>query len=95
VIFGWPAWVSGRSGPLDPAPAWEHQLARTGLAVERLTATVHRLNADEEERKREAVGHYATQLPALDAMCGGLDKKDRFSYEVEWAVPGDAGADAG
>ena len=86
VIFGWPSWVTGRTGPVDPAPAWEHQLATTGIPLEHLSASVHPLRADEEERKVEAVRAYATQLPALDAMCGGSQRDDRFAYEVEWAV---------
>lgn len=87
VIFGWPSWVTGRTGPVDPAYAWEHQLAKTDVPLERLSATVHPLRADEEERKLEAVRLYATQLPALDAMFGWSQRDDRFAYEVEWTVP--------
>lgn len=89
VAYGWPAWVTDEPAHpfLDVAVWLECQLEAGGLRASALAPQVHRLGVDAVERKMRAVEAYDTQVPALDAQCGGRLRDVRtVSYEVSWAA---------
>jgi hypothetical protein len=87
TVYGWPAWVTGAEpdARLRPEAGWEGALAGTGLALGEPGAEVERLDPAKLARKREAVGAYRTQLPALEAQFGALDD-EVLGHEVTWRV---------
>ena len=86
---GWPSWVTGSEADGRKADArWRSRLSASGLAVERLEPEVHRLDAEQEERKRAAVSCYRTQLGALEAKFGLLTRPELLRYEVVWRLAG-------
>ncbi len=84
VRFGWPAWVTASNGQsdVDVDAFWTGRLTSVGLSRERLTPTVRRLTAENQDRKLAAVTTYRTQWPALERITppGALE------YEVEWVL---------
>jgi LmbE family N-acetylglucosaminyl deacetylase len=84
---GWPSWVTGSEADGRKADArWRSHLSASGLAVERLEPEVHRLDPEQEERKRAAVSCYRTQLGALEAKFGLLTRPELLRYEVVWRL---------
>lgn len=88
VEFGWPGWVTGEPGALAVEAGWEEILAGAGLSLDRLEPTVHELDPEARERKLEAIRAYRSQLPALQAMFGGLDDPGPLRYELTWELRG-------
>ena len=88
LIYGWPSWVSGRPGQVDPAPLWEAALLDAGIAPQEAVPSVRELSPGGRARKLEAVLTYRTQSAALDLMFGGLTRPDRLAYEVTWELGG-------
>jgi len=89
LAFGWPSWVDGRDPDplLDPTPWLANELASAGLDLDVLAAVPRVLSDAQATRKRTAVSAYASQLPALDALCGGrLTDPGTSRYELEWRV---------
>ena len=86
TLHGWPAWVTGRRGPVRKDLArgwWEHVLAGT----EAVTPTMHRLDPAARARKISAVRLYRTQLQGLAEFAGRpLTDPETLGYEVAWAT---------
>ena len=93
-VHGWPAWVTaGRngSGPepsefLDPEAYWTLALEGSGIHLAELQPNVRRLDDAEDAAKREAVGRYRTQVPALEAEFAMLTRPEVLRYEVTWPL---------
>jgi len=89
LAFGWPAWVDGREPDplLDPTPWLADELAAAGVDVDARSAVVRALSDGEAARKRAAVSAYASQLPALDALCGArLTDPVASRFELAWRL---------
>ncbi len=86
---GWPAWVTGATcaSDADTAHEWERSMANAGLSLRELAPQVRALDTTEQERKREAVSCYRTQLSALEASFSLLSRPEILSYEVIWQLP--------
>jgi LmbE family N-acetylglucosaminyl deacetylase len=84
TVRGWPAWVSGRNGPVskDLAGAlWDRVLAATGAVA----PEVHHLDDASHARKLAAVEMYGTQLRALEEFVGcPLGDPEVLGHEVTW-----------
>jgi len=90
TVDGWPRWVlGGSSSGADPAAErWAAELETTGIPVERMVATAHRLPAEEHAGKLEAVLTYGSQTAPLQKVCGrSLDDPRLLGFEVEWQLP--------
>ncbi len=89
TMLGWPRWVfNGEPSTQDRASEqWASQLEATGIALERMTPTTHRLDAYEYERKLEAVLAYATQIAPLQRVFGSpLEDPEVLGFEVDWRL---------
>jgi LmbE family N-acetylglucosaminyl deacetylase len=89
TLYGWPAWVSGgQTDPhLDPEAYWDLALEGSGVSLRALSAEVRALDRAQEARKREAVGRYRTQVPALEMQFGLFARPEVLRYEVVWPLP--------
>ena len=91
TLFGWPRWVlnGGSSRGADPAgERWENQLEATGIPIDRMLRLVHRLPAEGQAGKREAVNTYASQQAPLRRTFGSsLEDPRLLGFEVEWRLP--------
>jgi LmbE family N-acetylglucosaminyl deacetylase len=90
TLLGWPRWVlNGGSSGDDPAgEQWASQLQATGVAPERMSPSARRLEAEEHERKLEAVLTYATQIAPLEQIFGAsLEDPELLGFEVDWRLP--------
>jgi hypothetical protein len=89
--FGWPAWVTGNEAEAakDRAAAlWARSLARTEVAADSMTATVHELDPQAHARKLIAVNAYRTQLKGLAMLARWpLADRETLGYEVVWKLP--------
>lgn len=90
TVDGWPRWVlnGGSSSGADPAAErWASQLATTGIPVERMDATAHRLPAEDHARKFEAVLTYGSQIAPLQQVFGSsLEDPQLLGFEVDWRL---------
>jgi hypothetical protein len=90
TLSGWPQWVlDGSSCPgADRAgDRWTAQLETTGMPVERMMATTHRLSAEARAGKREAVLTYRSQVaPLQEAFGSSLQGRELLGFEVEWKL---------
>jgi LmbE family N-acetylglucosaminyl deacetylase len=93
-LDGWPPAVT-RGDPEGPADgtSWSvesalvHEVASVFPEPVALRRRVHRLDPAAVGRKRRAIAAYATQLPLLDAQCGGrLSRGDDLALEVAWEL---------
>jgi LmbE family N-acetylglucosaminyl deacetylase len=90
TVLGWPRWVlDGSSSGADPAgERWASQLETTGIPVERMVATTHRLPARAHARKLEAVLSYGSQTMPLERVFGrSLEDPELLGFEVVWRLP--------
>jgi len=90
TLHGWPRWVlgGGSSGEDRAGEQWASQLEATGIALERMAPTARRLEAEEHERKLEAVFAYATQIAPLQRVFGAsLEDPEVLGFEVDWRLP--------
>jgi LmbE family N-acetylglucosaminyl deacetylase len=93
-IHGWPAWVAGSSNGasaepaefLDPEAFWALAFEGSGLDLAALQPSVRRLDDAEDTAKREAIGRYRTQVPALEAEFALLSRPETLRYEVTWPL---------
>ena len=92
TVFGWPRWVlNGSSGTGTGADRagdrWAAQLGTTGVPVERMVATTHRLSREARAGKREAVLAYRSQVaPLQEAFGSSLQDRGLLGFEVEWRL---------
>jgi hypothetical protein len=90
TVDGWPRWVlnGGSSSGADPAAErWVSQLETTGIPVQRMDATAHRLPAEDHAGKLEAVLAYASQIATLQEVFGSsLDDPQLLGFEVDWRL---------
>ncbi len=94
-VHGWPAWVTaGRNGTgagpaefLDPEAYWDMAFDGSGIDLAGLDPRVHRLDDAQDSAKRDAVGRYRTQVPALDAEFAIFARPDVLRFEVVWPLP--------
>ncbi len=95
TINGWPAWVTadGRNGAsaepatfLDPEARWTLACAGSGIDLAELEPQVHRLDDAQDAAKRDAVGRYRTQVPALESEFAMLVRPEILRYEVIWPL---------
>jgi hypothetical protein len=90
TLDGWPRWVlgGGSSSGADPAAErWASQLETTGIPVERMDATAHRLTAEDHARKFEAVLTYDSQIAPLQQVFGSsLEDPQLLGFEVDWRL---------
>lgn len=88
TVFGWPQWVLDGSAGTDPGgELWATQLESTGIPVERMIATAHRLPAEDRARKLEAVLTYGSQVaPLQQAFGSSLDDPQPLGFEVNWRL---------
>lgn len=88
TVLGWPRWVlDGSSSEADPAgEGWATQLQETGVSVERMAATVHRLPTEDHSRKLEAVFAYGSQIAPLQEDFGSLAEPHLLGLEVDWRL---------
>jgi LmbE family N-acetylglucosaminyl deacetylase len=94
-VHGWPAWVTGgRNGAsaepqefLDPEVLWTFAFEGSGIDLAGLQPQVHRLDDAQDAAKRDAIGRYRTQLPALEAQFAMLTRPEVLRYEVTWPLP--------
>jgi LmbE family N-acetylglucosaminyl deacetylase len=89
TLDGWPRWVlGGSSSGADPtAERWANQLETTGIPVERMDATVHRLPAEAHAGKLEAVLAYGSQIAPLQQVFGSsLEDPQLLGFEVDWRL---------
>jgi hypothetical protein len=89
TVFGWPRWVlDGSSSGADPAgERWASQLQATGIAVERMVATAHRLGAEDHAGKLEAVLSYRSQIaPLRQVFESSLEDPQMLGFEVDWRL---------
>ncbi len=90
TVAGWPQWVlEESSAETDRAgEQWAKQLEATGVPVERMVATKHRLPADEHASKLEAVLSYSSQIAPLQETLGALlEDPQLLGLEVDWRLP--------
>lgn len=90
TVSGWPRWVlDGSSSGADSAgERWASQLETTGIPVERMVATTHRLPAQAHTRKLEAVLTYGSQIAPLQRIFGrSLEDPRPLGLEVDWRLP--------
>lgn len=95
TVFGWPRWMlDGSSGAGAGAGAdragdrWAAQLERTGVPVERMAASTHRLSTEVRAGKREAVLTYRSQIAPLQKAFGSsLEDPRLLGLEVDWRLP--------
>jgi hypothetical protein len=88
IIEGWPRWVLGGSAAAaDPAAElWVRQLGDTGIPMQRMQATVHRLPEQGYAGKLEAVLSYASQMAPLQRVFGPLEDSQLIGLEVDWRL---------
>lgn len=86
--YGWPSWVSGAEEEpnLDPMALWEARFASAGLTLADLPAKVSKLDAEQAERKLEAVRRYRSQFAALEAQFH-MTRPGVLGHEVVWTLP--------
>jgi LmbE family N-acetylglucosaminyl deacetylase len=86
---GWPAWVTGAppESDSDATTRWEHSMHDAGLSLSELAPQVRTLDAAEQERKRQAIDCYRTQLPGLEASFSLFSRPEILRYEVIWQLP--------
>jgi LmbE family N-acetylglucosaminyl deacetylase len=91
TVFGWPRWVldGGSSGAADrPGERWTSQLEDTGISVERMVASAHRLPTEDRARKLEAVLTYRSQIAPLQHVFeSSLEDPEQLGFEVAWRLP--------
>ncbi len=91
TVFGWPRWVldGGSSTGADPAgERWASQLDATGIPVERMLRDVHRLPAEDQAGKLDAVRAYGSQIAPLRRVFGpSLEDPQLLGFEVDWRLP--------
>lgn len=90
TVDGWPRWVAngGSSSGADPAAErWTTELETTGIPVERMDATAHRLQAEAHAGKLEAVLTYGSQIGPLQQVFGSsLEDPQLLGFEVDWRL---------
>lgn len=90
TVDGWPRWVlgGGSSSGADPAAErWATELETTGIPVERMDATAHRLPAEDHAGKLEAVLTYGSQIAPLQQVFGSsLADPQLLGFEVDWRL---------
>jgi hypothetical protein len=90
TVEGWPRWVLGgrSSSGADPAAErWAAELETTGIPVERMDATAHRLPAEEHAGKLDAVLTYGSQITPLQQVFGSsLEDPQLLGFEVDWRL---------
>jgi hypothetical protein len=90
TVSGWPQWVlDDSSSEADLASErWTTQLQATGIPVEDMVATVHRLGTEDQASKIEAVLSYGSQIAPLQRVFGhSLDDPQLLGVEVDWQLP--------
>ncbi|HEY7830965.1 MAG TPA: PIG-L family deacetylase [Solirubrobacteraceae bacterium] len=90
TVAGWPQWVlEESSAETDRAgEQWAMQLEATGVPVERMVATTHRLPAAVHASKVEAVLTYRSQIAPLQESFGAsLEDLQLLGLEVDWRLP--------
>jgi LmbE family N-acetylglucosaminyl deacetylase len=91
TVFGWPRWVldGGPSRAADrPGERWTSQLEDTGISVERMVASAHRLPTEDHARKLEAVLTYRSQIAPLQQVFeSSLEDPEQLGFEVAWRLP--------
>jgi LmbE family N-acetylglucosaminyl deacetylase len=91
TVFGWPRWAldGGSSKGADPAgKRWASQLEATGIPVERMLRAVHRLPAEDQACKLDAVRTYGSQIAPLRRVFGpSLEDPQLLGFEVDWRLP--------
>ncbi len=90
TVDGWPRWVlnGGSSSGADPAAErWAAELETTGIPIERMDATAHRLPAEEHAGKLDAVLTYSSQIAPLQQVFGSsLKDPQLLGLEVAWRL---------
>jgi hypothetical protein len=90
TVDGWPRWVlgGGSSSGADPAAErWTTELETTGIPVERMDATAHRLPAEDHAGKLDAVLTYGSQIALLQQVFGSsLEDPQLLGFEVDWRL---------
>jgi hypothetical protein len=90
IVDGWPRWVlnGGSFSGTDPAAErWAAQLETTGIPVERMDATAHRLQAEAHAGKLDAVLTYSSQIaPLQQAFGSSLEDRHLLGFEVDWRL---------
>ncbi len=91
TVNGWPRWVlnggSSSSGADPAAERWASQLETTGIPVERMDATAHRLPAEDHAGKLDAVLAYGSQIAPLQHVFGSsLEDPQLLGFEVDWGL---------
>jgi GlcNAc-PI de-N-acetylase len=89
TVEGWPRWVlDGSSAAADPAAElWARQLEDTGIPMQRMLATAHRLPEQEHAGKLEAVLSYASQVAPLQHVFeSSLEDPQLLGFEVDWRL---------
>jgi hypothetical protein len=89
TMFGWPRWVLDRSSSgRDPAgERWANQLESTGIPIERMVPTVHRLGTEDHAGKLQAVLTYGSQIEPLQEVFGSsLEDPQLLGLEVDWRL---------
>lgn len=89
TVDGWPRWVlGGSSSGADPAAErWAAALETTGIPVERMVATAHRLPAEDHAGKLDAVLTYGSQIAPLQQVFGSsLEDPQLLGFEVDWRL---------
>jgi LmbE family N-acetylglucosaminyl deacetylase len=90
IVYGWPAWVSGRpgNGYLDAGYWLAEQLASGGLDARALTPVVAKLTPAERAVKAEIIAAYRTQAPALRLAPEDLAADpSKLEFELAWGMP--------
>jgi hypothetical protein len=88
---GWPGWVTGAEGRPEADDQWARALE--GLDLPALTPRAVRLDADAQERKRDALAGYRTQLEALTTDgARHVTDPDVLPFEAYWEPGGGAPA---
>jgi hypothetical protein len=89
TVEGWPRWVlDGSSAAADPAAElWARQLEDTGIPMQRMLATAHRLPEQDHAGKLEAVLSYASQVAPLQHVFeSSLEDPQLLGFEVDWRL---------
>jgi hypothetical protein len=90
TVDGWPRWVLNGGSFLGKDPAaerWAAELETTGIPVERMDATAHRLQAEAHAGKLEAVLTYGSQIAPLQQVFGSsLEDPQLLGFEVDWRL---------
>jgi hypothetical protein len=78
----------GSSSGTDPAAErWTTELETTGIPVERMEATAHRLPAEHHAGKLDAVLTYSSQIAPLQQVFGSsLEDPQLLGFEVAWRL---------